>query len=145
MRRRLRPHVYNLMVKISRNMHSAVFYAYAPEWNKLQPQNIKLNRKLNVWWNMKNFQSFTDQLASLQQEIGRPVKWNLTVWSMYVVVLLHPTFTVFFIVFALMPEKVSLIAIYIEWMCNIVNKTWKYFKGCPKLMEVIKFARVSIL
>ena len=35
---------------------------------KLQPQNIKLNRKFNVWWNIKDFQSFTDLLASLQQE-----------------------------------------------------------------------------
>ena len=50
-------------------MHSAVFYAYVSEWNKLQPQNIKLNRKFNVWWNIKDFQSFTHlKLASLQQE-----------------------------------------------------------------------------
>ena len=49
-------------------MHVAVFYAYVSEWNKLQPQNIKLNRKFNVWWNIKDFQSFTDLLASLQQE-----------------------------------------------------------------------------
>ena len=49
-------------------MHVAVFYAYVSEWNKLQPQNIKLTCKFNVWWNITDFQSFTDLLASLQQE-----------------------------------------------------------------------------
>ena len=103
-------------------MHVAVFYAYVSEWNKLQPQNIKLNRKFNVWWNIKDFQSFTDLLASLQQENWKAseVKSDCVIHvcsrfaRSYVYGLYSDGKVIFFlIVFALMPKNDSSIAIYI--------------------------------
>ena len=113
--------------------------------SELQQQNIKLNRKFNVWWNMKYFQFKVCGLASLEQE-----NWKASFKVKSDFGSLDPTFTVytsmvryfFLIMFAFMPENGCLVDIYMEWMCNIVSRIWKISNS--KLMEVIKFARVGI-
>ena len=47
------PHVYNN----GHNMPCIHIVLYVSIWyeSELQPQNIKLNHKFNVWWNMKDF------------------------------------------------------------------------------------------
>ena len=64
-----RPHVYKMVTILC----PVYMVFYVSEWYEceLQPQNIKLNRKFNVWWKMKYFRSLQTSLPSTGELEGQ--------------------------------------------------------------------------